>query len=289
MSYFGVLLQFIVPPLLGIGLLVYWSRLRGRSLPPELRTFSPFVVLGVLVVVAVLYTTPWDNYLVATGVWWYDPNLVSGIVWGWVPLEEYIFFVLQTLFTGLWTILVAMHFPLHSQSVMQAHEHRPPDYFPNLPKLRIIVTAIVALLWLISTALLASGWSPATYLALELSWALLPIMLQCALGGDILWRHRQLIFWTLFPPTLYLCIVDSLAIRAGTWTIDPAQSLNLFVGNLPIEEVVFFFITNTLVVFGLLLILDQQSQSRAPKQFVDWLWRWMGTQDASFRRRELGL
>ena len=29
--------------------------------------------------IAVVYTTHWDNYLVATRVWWYDPALVSGI------------------------------------------------------------------------------------------------------------------------------------------------------------------------------------------------------------------
>ena len=51
--------------------------------------------------VAVLYTTPWDNYLVATGVWWYDPHLVAGLVLGWVPIEEYTFFILQTLAMGL--------------------------------------------------------------------------------------------------------------------------------------------------------------------------------------------
>lgn len=51
--------------------------------------------------IALIYTTPWDNYLVASGVWFYDPARVWNIILGWVPLEEYIFFILQTILTGL--------------------------------------------------------------------------------------------------------------------------------------------------------------------------------------------
>jgi lycopene cyclase domain-containing protein len=53
------------------------------------------------IVIALVYTTPWDNYLVATQVWYYDPARVWNIILGWVPLEEYLFFVLQTILTGL--------------------------------------------------------------------------------------------------------------------------------------------------------------------------------------------
>lgn len=53
------------------------------------------------ILVALVYTTPWDNYLVATKVWYYDPTRVWNIILGWVPLEEYLFFVLQTILTGL--------------------------------------------------------------------------------------------------------------------------------------------------------------------------------------------
>ena len=39
------------------------------------------------VVMALVYTSPWDNYLVATGVWYYAPKLVSGIILGYVALN----------------------------------------------------------------------------------------------------------------------------------------------------------------------------------------------------------
>ena len=101
-------------------------------------------------------------------------------------------------------------------------------------------------------------------MALELIWALPPIILQLAFGADILWRYRRLVFWALIPTTIYLCAADTLAIVSGTWTIDPAQSTGYFVGSLPIEEAVFFLLTNTLVVFGMILVLAQESQPRAP-------------------------
>ena len=49
---------------------------------------------------------------------------------------------------------------------------------------------------------------------------------------------------------------DFLAIGAGTWTIDPAQTTGILLGGvLPIEEVVFFLLTNVLIVFGMVLMI----------------------------------
>ena len=126
-------------------------------------------------------------------------------------------------------------------------------------------TSVLGVIWLISVGLLVSGWSPGTYLALILVWALPPIMMQTGFGADILWRHRRLVLAALLPPLIYLSIADALAIAAGTWTISPAQSLNIYLaGQLPLEEFIFFLITNTLVVFGTILVLARESQTRVP-------------------------
>lgn len=63
-------------------------------------------LLAILATIAVVYTTPWDNYLVATGVWYYDPKLVMGITLGYVPIEEYTFFILQTFMSGMFALLL---------------------------------------------------------------------------------------------------------------------------------------------------------------------------------------
>ena len=60
---------------------------------------------------------------------------------------------------------------------------------------------------------------------------------------------------TLIPialPTLYLWIVDTLALRRGTWVIESGTKLNWHLWDgLDIEEALFFLLTNVLIVFGL--------------------------------------
>ena len=130
------------------------------------------------------------------------------------------------------------------------------------PSLRWMSVAVVGMVWLTAVVILAASWQPGTYLGLELAWALLPIMLQLGFGADILWRYRRLVLSAIVPLTLYLSAADALAIGWGTWTIDPAQSSGILLANLPIEEFVFFLLTNTLVTFGVTLLLAQESGER---------------------------
>ena len=71
-------------------MLIQWKALNKRRV----------AALLMISLVAVLYTTIWDNYLVSNRIWWYDPNLVTGITLGWVPIEEYLFFILETFLVG---------------------------------------------------------------------------------------------------------------------------------------------------------------------------------------------
>jgi lycopene cyclase domain-containing protein len=63
------------------------------------------LLLGISLV-AVLYTAPWDNLIVINGVWSYGPHQILGVVIGHVPLEEYVFYVLQVLLTGFLTAVL---------------------------------------------------------------------------------------------------------------------------------------------------------------------------------------
>ena len=252
MTYFGFLLRFLAVPLMLVGAVMLYEGRRsgnGRLLWREGRSW---LVVLLHVVIAVLYTTPWDNYLVATRVWWYDPSLVTGITLGWVPLEEYTFFVLQTLLAGMWVLLLMTHVAPAGKS--------PP---PAARAIRIVSTALILVFWAGAVLVLVAGWGPGTYLALELAWALPPIALQLAFGADILWQYRRLVGLAIVPLTLYLSLCDSLAIGAGTWTINPEQSLGLLLGGiLPLEELLFFLLTNTLVTFGVTLMLAPETLAR---------------------------
>jgi lycopene cyclase domain-containing protein len=201
--------------------------------------------------VAVIYTTPWDNYLVATGVWYYNPDLVTGVTLGWVPIEEYTFFILQTLMTGLLFHTLARRIRLTDSGGVSGWKHK------------VVFFLVSSILWLGVLTLFLSDWRSGTYISLILLWALPPVMLQFLYGGDILWRGRKVVGLTLLAATLYLSLTDSLAIHSGTWTIDPEQSLNIFLANvLPLEEFVFFLCTNCLLVFGMTLFMASGSWHR---------------------------
>lgn len=266
MTYFGFLLQFVGIPILIFGFLNWLDGRRGKTIPQPLTSWPAGIVITALVFVALIYTTPWDNYLVATRVWWYDPELVTGIVIGWVPIEEYTFFIVQPIMTGLFTVWLMRRMPV-------------AELPKNGLRIRQWSTGVAGVIWLISVFMLAmtfiapgTFWTYGTYFALEVSWGLIPIMLQLIVGADILWRHRYTVITAILTTWLYLSAADMVAISMGTWTINPAQSFPLLIaGILPIEEAIFFLITNVLIVFGLTLVMEHESEKRVPAAFRAWL------------------
>ncbi|MFZ4815227.1 MAG: lycopene cyclase domain-containing protein [Phototrophicaceae bacterium] len=269
MTYFGFLARFVGIPILVL-LILHWIDLRrGKSLPNSLRNLSWAWTIGALVVVAVVYTTPWDNYLVATRIWWYHEELVTGIVIGWVPIEEYTFFVLQTVMTGLFAVWLFRRTPVN-----------PLPSAATGQAMRRISTLVLGIIWVISTVIMVialalpeTNWRYATYFGLEMSWGLIPIMLQTWVGADILWRYRRAVLIAVVTTWVYLSVADTYTIGwAGTWVINPEKSLPLLVGGvLPIEEAIFFLITNVLVVFGLTLAIEQTSENRVPQAVKRWI------------------
>jgi lycopene beta-cyclase len=255
-TYFGFLILFVGIPLAILALLTWLDHRQERRLPRSLRLLPAGWALIALVLIAMIYTTPWDNYLVATGVWWYDPELVTGLTLGWVPIEEYTFFVLQTILTGLWLLWLARRIK-PARSVFR----------PKQP-LRWAITLSLEIFWLLSVVSLAADWQPGTYLALIMIWALPPVMLQITFGADILWHFRRWVLPGVLIPTLYLSAADSLAIQSGTWTISPTKTLGIhFPGGLPLEEFTFFLVTNVLIVFGMTLMLARESRRRLSWSF----------------------
>lgn len=251
MTYFGFLLRFLLIPILVFLAITYWDNKRNKQTPGFRGGRAMWAAIGIHILLAVVYTTPWDNYLVATGVWYYNPELVTGLVIGYVPIEEYTFFVLETILSGLWWWFLVRRFPSPAQ------EFKPS----KLPV--YLFTCLLALLWLVFTYLFFFGEATWTYLSIILFWALPPIFIQLLFGADILWHYRKLVFWSIFVPGLYLSLMDIIALRETTWSISPSQTTGvLFFGILPLEEILFFFITNLLISFGITLLLSHASQER---------------------------
>ncbi|RJS24147.1 lycopene cyclase domain-containing protein [Corallococcus sp. H22C18031201] len=58
--------------------------------------------LGWLLLVVYAATTPWDRAAVQWGLWDFAPERIWGPRLGGLPVEEYLFFGLQTLLVGVW-------------------------------------------------------------------------------------------------------------------------------------------------------------------------------------------
>ena len=246
MTYFVFLLSFLIIPIL---ILLILNRRDSRYSTSNFTGRNVWRAILIHVVLAVLYTTPWDNYLVASGVWYYKPQLVSGLILGYVPIEEYTFFILETILTGLWWWFLA-------------NRLSQPSKFPPSRKGRFAASLLLIILWVIFVLLFFSKDRSVIYLSIIMVWALPATLPQLLFGADILWHHRKLVLLTILPLSIYLSIVDSLAIASGIWTIDPAQSTSIMMGVLPIEEAIFFLVTNMLIGFGLTLLLVKESPGR---------------------------
>jgi lycopene cyclase domain-containing protein len=73
-------------------------------------------------------------------------------------------------------------------------------------------------------------------------------------GRRDLWPRRRTIAVAIALPTAYLCGADAVAIGAGIWIIHADRTLGLRLGDLPLEEAIFFLVTNTMVVQAIALI-----------------------------------
>lgn len=251
MTYFGFLFRFLIIPILVLLAIAWQDNKKYKPTSDFQNGRAVWIGIAVHVLLAVIYTTPWDNYLVATGVWYYNPKLVTGITLGYVPIEEYTFFVLETVLAGLWWWFLARRI---APSIK--------EFKPNKKLIYLSITVLV-LIWSIFTAILLSKDKPFTYLSLTLFWALPAIFPQIIFGADILWHHRKLVGLAIFAPSIYLSLIDIFALTETTWSISPKQTTGLlFLGILPLEEAIFFLITNTLIVFGMTLLLSVESQVR---------------------------
>lgn len=79
--------------------------------------------------------------------------------------------------------------------------------------------------------------------------------LQCGVGGPTVVRYHRLVALAVAVPTVYLWIANRIAIAAGLWELSPSFTTGIAIPvlGLPIEEAVFFLVTNLLVVQRIVL------------------------------------
>jgi len=229
-TYLEFHLLFVLPPLVALaGLAIYR---RDAWLGP--RSLSGLLIVLFL---AFVYTTPWDNLLIAEGVWWYGEGTTSVRFWN-APVGEYLFFLLQPVLTCLWLF----QFPtIRERSLRTSGQKR-------------LVGALAGLaVALVGYALV--GTDSTFYLGAILLWSGPILAIQWSFGWPYLWEIRRTALLAVAVPTLYYWLIDRIAVGLGLWVISDTHTVGVALFGLPVEEMLFFLMTNLFVVQCLYLYM----------------------------------
>lgn len=240
MTYAQFHLVFLLPALL----------LAAFAAIPALRAHRTTIVIGLCLMtgVAVVYTTPWDAYLVREAIWWYGEDRVLA-TWLGVPIEEYAFFVLQTFLMGL-VVSAALY---RAGRIGRLDAGGPFSSAPGEARVRWIGTLIALTLTTLGVASLQRDST--RYLGLILAWSGPILTLLWSLGGPRLWSLRSVLLPPIVGVTAYLWIADRAAIEWDIWTISSQFTVGWVPLGLPVEEALFFVVTNLMVSLGLTLFV----------------------------------
>ncbi|SHH61309.1 lycopene cyclase domain-containing protein [Halobaculum gomorrense] len=208
--------------------------------------------VAVVTLAALAYTIPWDNFLIAVGVWGYGEGATLATL-GHAPIGEYLFILVQPWVTALWL----------------SHLSIPSTWADATGDQPIVARAVGVTL---AAGIGIAGWAmlgtDATfYLGAIAAWAAPVLALQWAVGAPQLWARRRLVALATLVPALYLSVVDRAAIALDIWILSEQYTTGIEVAGLPVEEGAFFLVTNLFVVQGLVLfrwVVDRWIDGDAP-------------------------
>jgi len=225
-------------PLLVLLIILNWA---------EAWTADELIAFGLVLLAVMVFTTPWDNLAAKWGIWGFPRDKYSLRI-GYLPVEEYAFFLLQSA-----NVMLAVRSWLH--------------FFPNwqtgqetsLGKWTLICLAVSVIPWGFIAAqliLLRRKAGPCVNYAVHLAWFLPVIYLQWVLAPWLFLAHAVFLILITAIFGFYYTLADLVAVRAGTWFFDETQITGFKFGRvLPWEEVAFFFLTSLLVAQSYLLLL----------------------------------
>ena len=240
MTYIDFLLVFTVLPI--SILLILLRRFLNKQY---------ILTLLLVSVIAFVATSAWDNYAVYSGIWMFPREKTLGIYLYYVPIEEYLFFFLQTYLTGLVQLFYLSKF-------YNIEDKHPAKNSVSIKIFSLSVYALIFYLYANDTEPLKLPFGEWNYLFHLFSWAGTFILIQFVFGRRKIIHNIKLIIVPTIIMTIYFSLADSISIGNGIWYFDPVQTIGAKIGNVPVEEILFFLMTNILITEAMVLFLKQE-------------------------------
>lgn len=205
------------------------------------------LAVGWVLLAVMIFTTPWDNLAAKWGIWGFPQEKYSLRI-GYLPIEEYAFFLLQSMNVMLAVRLLFRFFP-NWQTGQET----------EIGKWALVCLGISVIGWIVIA--LQLKWlrrkaGPRVNYAIHLAWFLPVIYAQWVLAPWLFLAHAGLLTVATVIFGIYYTLADLAAVRAGTWFFDEKQITGVkLVRLLPWEEIAFFFLTSLLVAQSYLLLL----------------------------------
>lgn len=101
------------------------------------------------------------------------------------------------------------------------------------------------------------------YLPFLLVWALPVIIGQWLIGRRKLWRWRAVWLPVVGILTIYFSLTDAVAIETRIWRLDRATLAGIWLGPVPLEEVLFFLLSSAMIAQGFVLLWNMEKRPKA--------------------------
>jgi lycopene cyclase domain-containing protein len=240
MTYFRFHLIFNLPVL--VVLLLLNSRYHWWG--------GELAALGFVLIAVMVFTTPWDNLAAKWGIWGFPREKYSLRI-GYLPVEEYAFFILQSV-----NVIMLIRALLHYFPAFKSWDVTIIDEWTHLCLVgSILPWAVIA--WQLYLWRKKKG--PCVNYAIHLAWFLPVIYFQWVVAPPLFWHHAGMLAMVTAIFGIYYTVADIIAVKAGIWFFDEKQITGYkFRGILPWEEIAFFFLTSLLVAQSFLLLLPSE-------------------------------
>ena len=221
---------FLLIPILGLVLIPPRPL---QSEPHEIRLIG-YIVAVVLAVVAVIFSTAWDNIIASRGVWTFEASSMV-LTLGHIPLEEYLWFIDHTILASFWVLTL-----WSSKKKLSLPLPSPKRAIRIIGTVLFLITMIFGL-WLVQS-------DRSFYLGVILCF-MCPIWgFLWWLGGHLLLQQYREWIWGIMVISIYLIFLDSWAILEGIWFISDQYTTGINLFGIKLEQILIYSTTTALVV-----------------------------------------